>query len=206
VSGAAMAALGLFVAARFTEDNFIPAREQRWRASLSIVRRGLALARRDHEIQLVFTATIIINGAGVIAWLFPRQLVDLGFPGDPVLWYTALGVLSFALGAIALRIVEARIEGAGAARRTYALACLIGTLGLGMLAFAPDALIGSIGVQSHRPRSLRGAHLARRLSRRLRHQSSGIMKWTRSADGGTRPAAHSTAAAPLGNATRRPAP
>jgi predicted MFS family arabinose efflux permease len=146
VSGAAMAVLGVFVAARFTEDNFIPAREHRWGASLSIFRGGLALARRDHEILLMLAATTIINGAGVIAWLFPRQLIDLGFPGDPVLWYTALGILSFALGAIALRIVEARIEGAGAARRMYALAALTGTLGLAVLAFAPDALTGSIGV------------------------------------------------------------
>jgi MFS family permease len=146
VSGAAMALLGMFVAARFTEDNFTPAREKRWSASLSIFRRGLDLARRDHEILLVFTATMIINGAAMTARLFPLQLVDLGFPGDPVLWYTALGILSFGVGAIALRIVEARIEGAGAAQRMYGLACLIGTLGLGVLAFAPDALIGSIGV------------------------------------------------------------
>jgi MFS family permease len=146
VSGAAMAVLGLFVAARFTEDNFIPRREQLWRESLSIFRGGLALAGRDHEILLVLAATTIINGAGVIAWLFPRQLVDLGFPDDLVLWYTALGILSFAVGALALRIVEARIDGAGAARKMYALACLIGTLGLAVLAFAPDALIGSLGV------------------------------------------------------------
>ena len=34
----------------------------------------------------------------------------------------------------------------GAARRTYALACFIGVLGLIVLASAPDALIGSVGV------------------------------------------------------------
>ncbi len=39
VSGASMAALGLFVAARFTERNFRPTREQRWSASLSIHQR-----------------------------------------------------------------------------------------------------------------------------------------------------------------------
>jgi hypothetical protein len=56
-SGAAMAALGLFVAARFTEDNFTPARGHLWQASLSIFRRGVTLARyrgtdhlsRDHR-------------------------------------------------------------------------------------------------------------------------------------------------------------
>jgi MFS family permease len=156
VSGAAMALLGLFVAARFPEDNFTPTREQRWSASLSIFRRGIALARRDREIRLVLAATMIINGAGVITWLFPRQLVDLGFPTDPVLWYAALGILCFPVGAVALRIVEARIDGAGIdgagidgagiAERVYALACFTGVLGLIVLAFAPDALTASLGV------------------------------------------------------------
>jgi MFS family permease len=146
VSGTAMAVLGLFVAARFTEDKFAPAREQRWSASLSIFRRGITLARRDHEILLVLAATMIINGAGVITWMFPRQLVDRGFPNDPVLWYTALGVLSCASGGVALRIVEARIDGAGVGRRIYALTCFVGVLGLIVLAYAPDALLGSAGV------------------------------------------------------------
>jgi MFS family permease len=146
VSGAATALLGLFVAARFTEDNFIPARERRWSASLSIFRRGLALARGDHEILLVFAATLIINGAGVITWLFPKQLVNLGFPSHLILWYTALGILASAVGVVALRIVEARIDGVGVARRIYALTCFIGLLGLIVLAYAPNALIGGIGV------------------------------------------------------------
>jgi MFS family permease len=146
VSGTAMALLGFFVAARFTEDNFMPTHSQRWVRSLSIFRRGLTLARRDHEILLVFAATMLINGASEAAWLFPKQLIRLGFPSDPVLWYTALGILSFALGAVALHIVQARIDGVGVARRTYALTCFIGVLGLIVLAYAPDALIGSLGV------------------------------------------------------------
>jgi predicted MFS family arabinose efflux permease len=141
-----MALLGIFVVARFGEDNFTPVRRHRWSASLSIFRRGLTLARRDHAILVMLVATMLINGAGVITWLFPRQLVDLGFPGELVLWYTALCVLSFAAGVVALRIVEARIDGVGAARRSYVLACLIGALGLIVLAHAPDALLGGAGV------------------------------------------------------------
>lgn len=147
VSGIAMALLGGFVAARFTENNFTPAREQRWNTSLSIFRQGLTLARRDREILLVFTATLIINAPGAISWLYPQQLISLGFPNeDPVLWYTALGLLSYLVGVAALRIVEMRIDGLGVARRTYALACLIGALGIIVLAYAPNALIGSVGV------------------------------------------------------------
>jgi hypothetical protein len=85
---------------------------------------------------------MIINGAGMVAWLFPRQLVDLGFGGDPLPRYTAIGIASFALGAVVLRVVEARIDDAGTARRIYALACFIGTAGLIVLVYAPGALIG----------------------------------------------------------------
>ena len=146
VSGASMAALGLFVAARFTERNFRPTREQRWSASLSIFRLGVSLARRDHEVLLVFVATMLINGAALVGWLFPRQLVNLGFPSDPVLWYTAFGICSSAAGFVALRIVGAGLDGVGVARRVYALTCFIGMLGLVVLAVAPDALIGGAGV------------------------------------------------------------
>ena len=146
VSGVAMAVLGLFVVTRFTEHNFTPAREQRWIASLAIFRRGVTFARRDHELLLVFAATMIINGASEVGRLFPKRLINLGFPNDPVLWFTALGILSLAGGVVALCIVEARIDGVGVARRIYALTCFVGVLGVILLARAPDALVGSIGV------------------------------------------------------------
>jgi len=104
------------------------------------------LARRDRELLLVLTATMIINGAGMVAWVFPRQLVDIGFPADPVLWYTAIGTASFVVGAVVLRVAERRIDRAGAARRAYALACCVGVAGLILLAYAPDAIIGGLGV------------------------------------------------------------
>ena len=57
---------------------------------LGVFRRGLSLARRDREIWLVFAATMIVNAASMTTRLFPLQLIDLGFPSDPVLWYTGL--------------------------------------------------------------------------------------------------------------------
>jgi MFS family permease len=146
VSGAAMALVGLFVAVRFVEDNFTPTSVQKWKNSVLIFRRGLRLSRRDNEVLIVLIATMIINGAAMISWVFPRQLVDRGFPSNPVLWYTALGILSLGVGILALHVVEARIEGVGVARRTYALSCVIGSLGLVMLASAPNAVIGSAGI------------------------------------------------------------
>jgi len=147
-SGLAMLMLGLFVVARFTEHHFTPTPEHRWRESVSIFRRGFALARRDHEILLVFAATILVSGAAEgFGRLFPRRLVELGFPGpDPIVWLTALGLVTLAVGALALRIVEARIDGVGVARRLYAAACFIGALGLIVLAHAPDNATGMAGV------------------------------------------------------------
>lgn len=146
VAGVAMATLALFVATRFTERNFTPTRVDRWGAALGIFRRGIRLARLDQEILLVCVATLMLNGATMVAWLFPKQLINLGFPNDPILGYTAIDMLSAALGVVALSVVEARIEGVGAARRYYAVACFIGVFGLVMLAIAPMALIGGVGV------------------------------------------------------------
>jgi hypothetical protein len=141
-----MALLGVFVAVRFPEDNFTPVRARRWAATLRVLERGVALARRDREILLVLAATMAVNGADMISWLFARRLVDLGLPGDPVVSYAAVGILSSAAGVIALRLVEARIERAAAARRAYVVGCLVGAAGLVMLAVAPDVIVGGIGL------------------------------------------------------------
>jgi MFS family permease len=145
-SGVGMALLGIFVAVRFPEDNFTPVRGRRWAASLLVLKRGIALARRDREILLVLAATMAVNGAGMISRLFARRLVDLGLPEDAAASYAAVGILSSAAGVIALRLVEIRIEGTGAARRTYAARCFAGASGLVMLALAPDVIVGGIGL------------------------------------------------------------
>jgi MFS family permease len=149
VAGIAMIALGLYVVSRFTEQQFTPTRERRWAESRAIFRRGLSLAKRDHEIMLVFAATILVNsGAEAFDRLYPRRLVDLGFPDepDPILWFTALGIMTLAVGALALRIIEYRIDGVGVARRVYAAACFIGALGLILVAHAPNDVTGMAGV------------------------------------------------------------
>ncbi len=149
VSGAAMLLLGLFVAARFTEHHFTPTRAHRWRESVSVFRRGVELARRDREILLVLAATLLVNGAAeAFGRLFPKQLVELGFPEAPapIVWLTALGLVTLAVGALALRIVEARIDGTDVARRAYSAACFIGALGLIVLAHAPDEVTAMAGV------------------------------------------------------------
>ena len=148
-AGVMMALLGLYVVARFQERRFTPTRTRHRQAATAILRRGVALARRDREILVVFAATFLVNG-GAVAFgrLYPKQLVELGFPHrpDPIVWFTALGIVTFLGGALALRIVEARIAGAGVARRAYAAACGIGALGVLLLAVAPDIVAGSAGV------------------------------------------------------------
>jgi MFS family permease len=149
VAGVAMVMLGLYVVVRFTEHGFTPTRARRWQRSAAILRRGVTLARRDREILLILAATFLINGAAeAYGRLYPKRLVGLGFPdqSNPIVWFTGLGIGAFAVGALALRIVEARIEGTGVARRVYAAACFIGALGLIALACAPGYLIGSAGV------------------------------------------------------------
>jgi hypothetical protein len=144
-----MLLLGVFVAFRFGERNFERARERRLARSVSILRRGIGLARRDREILLVFAATVLVNGAGEVAGrLDVKQLVELGLPEapHPIVWLTLLGLVALALAALALRIVEARIDGVGAARRVYSGACAVGALGLLVLALAPDARTALAGI------------------------------------------------------------
>lgn len=146
VAGMAMAFLGVFVAVQFREHNFQPSGGSSLAESATIFRRGVRLARRNNEILLMFCATLVINGAAVITWLFPKQLINLGFPNNPVLWYTAFGIVSSTFGIVVLRLVEDRIHGVGVARRSYVLACVAGGAGLVILAYAPEALIGCVGV------------------------------------------------------------
>ena len=146
LAGAAMLLLGLYVVFRFRERRFAPARKRRWSASWSILVRGLTLVRRSRAILLMFAATFLVSGAGAVGRLHQRRLVDLGLPTDPVAWYTALGVLSLLVGAVALRLVEARIDDAPTARRGYVLACAAGALAAVLLAFAPEEVSASAAV------------------------------------------------------------
>jgi MFS family permease len=147
--GCLMLAIGVYVIVAFAEHGFTPTREHRLRESVEIFRRGTALARRDHEILLVFAATILVNsGAEAFDRLYPKRLIDLGFSQDPdpIVWFTVLGLATLTVGFMALKIVERRIDGVGVARRVYAATCFVGALGLVVLAHAPNDVAGVAGV------------------------------------------------------------
>lgn len=149
VAGVGVVLLGAFVALAFTEDHFEPHREQRLREAVGIFRRGVALARGDHQILLVFAATVLVNsGAEAFDRLNQKRLLELGFPDDPdpVVWFTVLGVATLAVGWVALRVVESRVHGEGAARHLYVAGCVAGAVGLVVLATAPNDTAGIVGV------------------------------------------------------------
>ena len=54
--------------------------------------------------------------------------------------------MALAVARLALRLVETRIDGPGVARRAYAFACLVGVIGLIVLARAPEGVVGMAGV------------------------------------------------------------
>ncbi|GAA1577735.1 MFS transporter [Kribbella karoonensis] len=148
IAGIAMAALAGYLALRFTEDNFVPTRSRRWAASWSTFVRGVTLVRRSRAILLIFAATFLVNGASDAAGrLTQKQLFDLGLPTapDPIVWFTALGVIGLVLGAVVLRLATRRING-DHARTDYALAAVVGVLGMLLLGFARNAVVGAIAV------------------------------------------------------------
>jgi MFS transporter, DHA3 family, tetracycline resistance protein len=147
LAGTSMLLLGLYVVFRFREQRFVPATAKRWSASWSILVRGTALVSRSRAILLMFAATFLVNGAAEgFGRLQARRLVDIGLPADPVAWLTALGVLTLLVGAAALRIVQRNIDDVSTALRGYVIACAAGTVGLFVLAGAPEEVSGSAAV------------------------------------------------------------
>jgi predicted MFS family arabinose efflux permease len=147
LAGAAMLALGLYVAVHFQERRFVGTATKRWSASWTILAHGSSLVRRSRPILLMFAATFLVNGsADAFGRLQPRRLIDLGLPTNPVAWLTGLGLLTLLVGAVALRVVERRVEDVDAAARDYAIACGVGVVGLVVLAAAPEELSASAGV------------------------------------------------------------
>jgi MFS family permease len=149
IAGAGVLLFAPWVAVRFTEHGFTPTRQNRLGEARAIFRRGLALARSDHQILLVFAATLLVNsGAEAFDRLYPKRLVVLGLPDqpDPVVWFTALGVATLLVGWAVLRVVERHVSGEGKARRLYAAGCGAGAIGLVVLANAPNDTVGMIGV------------------------------------------------------------
>jgi MFS family permease len=147
LAGAAMLLLGLYVVFRFREERFVPTSTRRWSASWSILVRGSALVRSSRAMLLMFAATFLVNGAWVaFGRLHPRRLVDIGLPSDPVVWFTALGILTLLVGAAALRVLESRIDDVRTALRGYVVACAAGVVGAISLAGAPEEVSGSAAV------------------------------------------------------------
>ena len=147
LSGVAMLLLGLYVVLRAREQRFVRASARRWSASWSILVRGSSLVRHNRAILLVFAATFLVNGAWVASGrLWPRRLVDLGLPSDPVAWFTALGFLTLLVGAAALHVVGRAIDDVGSALHGYAIACAAGGVGAILLASAPEEVTGSAAV------------------------------------------------------------
>lgn len=148
VMGAVMASLAVYVAVTFTEHEFTPVTEDRFRESVSIFKQGLSLARGDSQILLVLGATLTLNsGAEAVDRLFNRRLVDLGFPAttNPIVWFTMLGVVGLTAGALALRFIEARVSGEGAPRRFYMWGVALAVVGTIVLSWAPNVWVGVAG-------------------------------------------------------------
>ena len=110
-AGVAMMVLGVVTVARWPESGFVPAAAgRRWRQSMSIFRRGVALARFDRVIAVVIVATLLVNGGGeAYGRLLEQRLVALGMPThpNPIVWFAAVAFVGVVFGAVVLRIVEA---------------------------------------------------------------------------------------------------
>ena len=149
VAGLVMTTLAVVVL-RFPERRFAPADPgERWRVALLLLGDAATLARRDRPIRLIAAAWCLINGsADVYGRLHDQRLLELGFAGGdrPVIWFTALGLATLAIGAISIGMIEHRVHDERVARRTIVAGCLLGTVGLIAFAHAPDERFAIAGV------------------------------------------------------------
>jgi len=148
-AGVAILVLGGFVALRFPERNFTPVRTQRWRASISILRRGAQVAIRDKTILLLVVITVLVNGAGdSFGRIYPIRLVDVGLPvGDNgTSWFASVSIGGFITGLLALRAVERRIHNEAGARDAMVMAGAAGAVSLLAFGLAPNLAIAVAGV------------------------------------------------------------
>jgi MFS family permease len=143
LAGAAMLLLGLYVVVAFREERFVPVATRRWAAARSTLVRGSALVRGSRPILVLFAVTFLVDGvAGTFGRLYPLRLPS----ADLVAWVTALGVLAYLAGAVALRIVQSHLDGEHALWRSFFTACAVGGAGVLGLCVAPEPFSAGVAV------------------------------------------------------------
>ena len=147
-AGVGMLMLGLYVLTQFEETRFNPTRENRWLTSLNIFRDGFKLVSKSKIILTMFLATVLVNGVSELARLYPQRLTEVGFPtiSQPIVWITALNIITMLAGVVALRIIEPRVHDLESARRDYVLACIVGVLGLLLIGLIPSFAPAFVGI------------------------------------------------------------
>lgn len=152
-AGASMLFLGTYVVLRFNEHHFSRPESSGFSALSSTLKKGIEIARYDQSIMIVLIVTFLTNGADeVFSRLLPKGLIDMGFPQIlvPILWLTALGLVTLSAAAASLRIIENRLLDEPSLRILYLAACLLGGIGILLFALAPNywvAIAGAIVVQ-----------------------------------------------------------
>jgi MFS family permease len=135
-AGFAMLLLAPYVALVFSERHVAGRRP--------FLTSGVALVRGSPALLAIFAATFLVNGvAGAFGRVYPLRLIDLGLPGDPTAWLTALGISAFLLGALGLSAVRSSL---GGVTTWYVLTCLVGAAGVTGLAVAPERISASAAV------------------------------------------------------------
>jgi len=149
IAGSFMLLLGCFVAITFVEKKFVRTTSREQSNFWTTLASGVNFARNDRTIILILSVTFLVNGADeVFLRLYAKGLVDIGLPTtvEPVVWLTALGLVTLAVGAITLRLIENRLRGQRSLWVLYLLGSLLGLIGILLFALAPNSLIGMSGV------------------------------------------------------------
>ncbi|MGI9596303.1 MAG: hypothetical protein ACR2QK_09090, partial [Acidimicrobiales bacterium] len=161
-AGGLLLALAVWIITRFSEDGFTPKQQRRLYEAGRIFRAGIALVRTDRVVVRLLAVTVLFNlGAEGMDRLTEARLLDLGLPGRPapVLFFTALGIVGLLGGAGFLRLLDPLITGGDdnptsdggptsddGPRLVYGAMAILAAIGALLVAVAPVAAIGAVGV------------------------------------------------------------
>jgi len=149
IAGVVMLVVGGWVLWAVPEHRFVKRAVAFGQAAVKTLRDGLKVVRADRVIVLLLLVALLVNGADdAFGRIYPARLSNLEFPATTsgMFWFGALNVGVLAATGIGMLLVQKLTTRERDSKRLLLLVCLVGVVGLGVLAGASLLLYGVIGV------------------------------------------------------------
>jgi len=149
VAGAAMLIVGAWVLWSVSERHVQRQATRVGQAAMRTLRDGIKVVRADRTMGLLLGVALLVNGADdAFGRIYPARLSNLGFPASTsgMFWFGALNVGVLAATGFGMLLVQRWTTRERDSKRLLMLVCLVGVVGLGVLASGSLLVFGVIGV------------------------------------------------------------